>query len=140
MCYQMGWLKGQRLDKHVMKLKNQTEWFKLAGEECARLPLMVNDSSLVDVNGKYMTIGYMADDNMRILHAANCLYRPHSERCKKPTIEDWVIHLYPKCLLGGDQLTGAAGQVAWCFARACVTDGGLIKHGNECWPEGLPFD
>jgi hypothetical protein len=136
MCQQMGWLKGQRLDKHMDKLKDREAWLKVSEEECARLPKMIEGG--IDDNSTVYSIGYMADDNQRICIAADCLMQPLDAQCTKATIHDWVTHLYPKCLLGGDRINGAAGQIAWCFARACVTEGNAIKHGLECWPEGFP--
>lgn len=136
MCYQMGWLKGQRLDKHIDDLQNREAWLNLAEQECARLPAMVEEG--LDDTWTNLTIGYMEDDNGRICNAANCLTSPNEDSCKKATVRDWVYHLYPKCLLGGERLTGAASQIAWCFARACVTEGNVIKHASDCWPDN-PF-
>merc|ERR1719188_2306926 len=59
MCQQMGWLKGQRLDKHMKKLKDREAWLKVSEEECARLPGMVKGG--LDENSLEVTIGYMAD-------------------------------------------------------------------------------
>merc|ERR1712079_202577 len=101
MCYQMGWLKGQRLDKHVMKLQDRDAWLKIAEAECARLPQMVKGG--IDENSRKVTIGYMEDDNQRVCRAAECLKSPPwAFWCKKATVEDWAYHLYPKCLLGGE--------------------------------------
>merc|ERR1719469_1048020 len=116
-----------------MKLQNREEWLKLTENECARLPPMAPE--LTNENQKEMSLGFMADDNVRICNAATCLKTPRGDpSCTKATIKDWAEHLYPKCLLGGDRLVGAAGQIAWCFARACVTEGNVIKHGR-CWPD-----
>jgi len=136
MCYQMGWMKGQRLDEHVMKLRDREAWLDLSEAECQRLPEMVRGP----LNSTKLTIGYMQDDNVRVMIASECLRAPPgSSSCERATLEDYAYHLYPKCLLGGERLTGAAGQIAWCLARACVTEGNVIRHGMECWPEGLPF-
>lgn len=135
MCYQMGWMKGQRLDAHLQDLQDAEAWLRLSEQECQRIGQLVEQP----MNQSKLTIGYMQDDNMRIVLAASCLFLDDSAPCSKANIEDWVYHLYPKCLLGGDRLTGAAGQIAWCLARACVTEGNVIKHGKDCWPEGLPF-
>jgi len=139
MCYLMGWLKGQgRLDEDLMKMKSVEEWYQVTERECARLPPMLNESSEALARSEKMTIGYMVDDNERINQASNCLWKDYDATCKRATIQDYAMHLYPKCLLGANnRLTGAAGQIAWCYARACVTEEG-IKHGAECWPEGLP--
>jgi len=135
MCYQMGWMKGQRLDAHVQDLQDPDAWLRVAEQECQRIGQLVEQP----MNQTKLTIGFMQDDNSRMVDVASCLYLDHSAPCSKATIEDWVYHLYPKCLLGGDRLTGAAGQIQWCLARACVTEGNVIKHGKDCWPEGLPF-
>jgi len=139
MCYQAGWMKGQRLDEHMSKLFDREAWLKLAEQECARLPGLSPDGLK---NSTKLTIGFMGDDNMRIADAATCLSAPRDAPCRKATVEDWAYHLYPKCLLGQPghptSLAGAAGQIAWCFARACV-EGNVIKHGANCWPNGLPW-
>merc|ERR1719471_2126616 len=111
MCYQLGWMKGQRLDKYVMELKDRDSWLKISEDECARLPHMVKGG--LDESSTKLTIGYMQDDNERISRAASCLKEPLGAPCTKATVEDWVYHVYPKCLLGGgNRLTGAATQVA----------------------------
>mmetsp|Transcript_6841 Transcript_6841/g.16158 ORF Transcript_6841/g.16158 Transcript_6841/m.16158 type:complete len:293 (-) Transcript_6841:44-922(-) len=135
MCYMMGWLKGQHLDKDVMKLMDEQAWLNVSERECKRLPGMLDGP----LDEKKLTIGYMQDDNDRICLASECLMFPANPFCKRATLEDYVYHLYPKCLLGGDRLTGASGQISWCYARACITEGNVIKHGDECWPDGLPF-
>jgi hypothetical protein len=146
MCYLMGWLKGQRLDGDMLKLTNETAWLDVTERECARLPLMFNESirnEYFDPDSKYMSIGYMADDNLRICEASQCQQQPYGADCSRATLLDYAVHLYPKCLLGDsanpNRLTGAAGQVAWCFARGCVDpDTNEIRHGNACWPFGIP--
>mmetsp|Transcript_27760 Transcript_27760/g.64733 ORF Transcript_27760/g.64733 Transcript_27760/m.64733 type:complete len:300 (+) Transcript_27760:57-956(+) len=136
MCYMMGWLKGQRLDEHVMDLLDEAKWREVTTAECSRLPQMVEGG--LDENSREMTIGFMEDDNARMCQVSECLAKPRDDPCTKATLKDYVYHLYPKCLLD-EQLSGASGQVAWCYARACVTEGNVIKHGMECWPHGLPF-
>merc|ERR1712187_897657 len=121
----MGWMKGQRLDEHVMKLADREAWLRLSEEECARLPQMVEGG--LDENSEELSIGYMAGNNLPVVSRALCLKEPLDAPCAKATIRDWVLHLYPKfylypkCLLGGEHINGAAAQIAWCFARACVT-------------------
>merc|ERR1719414_2129080 len=128
----MGWMKGQRLDAHLMDLRDREAWLRLSEAECARLPQMLPDG--MDENSKELTIGYMSMYNGRICDASSCLTEPREAWCAKATLEDYAMHLCPKCLLGGERLTGAASQIAWCFARSCVTDGNVIRHGDECWP------
>jgi hypothetical protein len=146
MCYQLGWMRGQRLDKHIQKLSNDEEWLKIVEDECRHLVDLVNESDrwMFDEDSKYMTVGHMSDDNFRIMDASECLWTPLGAPCKtqyqaqpvqKATLLDWAVHIYPKCLLApGERLTGAALQITWCFARACVDENKMIKHGTECGP------
>jgi hypothetical protein len=146
MCYQMGWMRGQRLDKHIQKLSNAEEWLKVVEDECRHVVDLVNESDrwMFDEDSKYMTVGYMADDNNRIRDASECLWEPLGTPCKrhyqaqpvqKATLLDYALHLYPKCLLGtAGHLTGNAAQMTWCFARSCVDENKMIKHGTDCGP------
>jgi len=130
MCYAEGWLKGQSLDG--LDFSDTSAMYERAGRDCEKMRQRNNWTGFE----REVTAGTMAFDNERIMHAAECSAGQHAAGCTPATLRDYDLHLYPKCLLGGSFTLTT--QMVWCYARACLLEGNLIKHGMECYPDGLP--
>lgn len=130
MCYAEGWLKGQTLDD--VDFSSATAVHKRARLECEKIRQRNNWTGYEPE----VTAGAMVYDNNRIVAASECSAGLRGSDCTPATFKDYETHLYPKCLMGGKFTLSS--QMAWCYARACLLEGNVVKHGKECYPEGVP--
>mmetsp|Transcript_78419 Transcript_78419/g.181924 ORF Transcript_78419/g.181924 Transcript_78419/m.181924 type:complete len:294 (+) Transcript_78419:74-955(+) len=127
--YSLGWLKNQGLDGS--RMSNYTAWRELAAEECEKIRQEYHFTP------EESSVGRHVDDNNRISMHSGCAWTGASlsHFCKKPTVREYKLHVYTKCLLGH-----AADEMAYGYMRACLLPGNVIGHGPECGtcPDGQP--